>query len=158
MKTFEDWRAERLQRLELNADRMRQKMTPEERIIWPSLLALGFEHQVCIGGRRIMDFYNREAGVAVEIDGSQHYSERGLHMKDRRRDDFLRANGVKCVLHFPNRRVREETEAVLEECLKALLNPVMVEKLNRDSLAGIGKARRKTRWPKRKFRGGAKKL
>jgi adenine-specific DNA-methyltransferase len=63
----------------------------------------------------VLDFYCAELHLAIELDGGQHYGERG-QLKDRRRDEFLRDLGIR-VLRFGNQDVLTNLEGVLEAIL-----------------------------------------
>lgn len=60
----------------------------------------------------VLDFYCGELGLAVELDGGQHYTEEGL-AHDRRRTAYLCTKGIR-LLRFTNREVLLELRAVLE--------------------------------------------
>ncbi len=63
-------------------------------------------------GNYIVDFYCPAAGLVMEVDGGQHYTEEGK-AKDKRRDDALAGFGLK-VLRFSNVEVLKEIDAVLQ--------------------------------------------
>lgn len=63
-------------------------------------------------GPYIVDFYLPAFGLVIEVDGSQHATERGTTV-DRVRTAYLQSVGLK-VVRFDNRQVLLETEAVLE--------------------------------------------
>ncbi len=96
---------------------LRSRLTPAEAKIWSHL------KQAQLGGRKfrrqhsvgfyILDFYCPKERLAVELDGSAHDSVDAQEY-DRERDLFLACFGVK-VLHFENKWVFQETEAVLLE-------------------------------------------
>ena len=67
-------------------------------------------------GRYVCDFVCLEAGVVVELDGSQHVVQSGY---DDQRDYFLKSNGFR-VLRFWNGSVFSEPEAVVQTILEAL--------------------------------------
>ena len=61
------------------AQRLRREMTKEERKLWYDFLntyPYRFRRQVAFG-HYILDFYCSSAKLAVELDGSQHYSAVG---------------------------------------------------------------------------------
>jgi adenine-specific DNA-methyltransferase len=71
-------------------------------------------------GRHFADFACREAGLVVEIDGSQHYEMDGsLVTSDEERTAQIEASGWS-VLRFNNRDVLQNTEAVLNVIIEAL--------------------------------------
>ncbi len=83
------------------ARRLRREMTDAERKLWSHLrakkLGVHFRKQAPFGPY-ILDFLSIKARLAVEVDGSQHYTEEGMK-KDARRDAYLRSHGL-TVLHF----------------------------------------------------------
>ena len=73
-----------------NAQNLRKNMTPEERHLWYDFLKnlpVTINKQKVIG-RYIVDFYCAQAKIAVEVDGSQHYSADGKAY-DKERDEYL---------------------------------------------------------------------
>ena len=60
----------------------------------------------------VLDFFCRELGLVVELDGGQHNSAEGREA-DRVRTAFLSALGYR-VLRFTNRAVMTETTSVLD--------------------------------------------
>ena len=102
---------------------LRRDMTDAERRLWSRLRRrqmAGFkfrrQHQV---GLYICDFACVEAGVAIELDGSQHVEQAAY---DLRRDAFLRAAGFR-VLRFWNGDVLVRTDDVVETIYEALHRP-----------------------------------
>ena len=91
-------------------------MTDAENMLWTKLRrkqlkGFPFYRQKIIG-KFIVDFYCPKANLVIEVDGGQHYSERG-QAKDRARDDVLRKMGMK-VLRFSDREVFENTDGVMQ--------------------------------------------
>ena len=85
-------------------------MTPEERHLWYDFLKdypVRFLRQKVIDGY-IVDFYCASAKIAIELDGSQHYTQAGVEY-DEERDRLLQAWGIE-VIRFPNGAVRERFE------------------------------------------------
>ncbi|TWJ32730.1 endonuclease domain-containing protein [Geobacter argillaceus] len=70
-------------------------------------------------GPYIVDFFAPEAGLIVEVDGSQHGEPDNLE-QDRVRDLCLKDEGL-LVLRFHNREVLLEIDAVLERILEVIL-------------------------------------
>ncbi|MBQ9518178.1 MAG: DUF559 domain-containing protein, partial [Eubacterium sp.] len=65
-------------------------MTREERHLWYDFLKglpVTFNRQKVIGSY-IADFYCASAKIIVELDGSQHYEEKGVN-KDEKRDAYF---------------------------------------------------------------------
>ena len=101
------------------ARELRRRGTPAEALFWElvrdrRLLGLKFRRQHQIG-LYLVDFYCHELRLVVELDGEIH---RGQQKHDRVRDSWLQSEGI-AVLRFPNRRVLDEPEAVLE-CIAAI--------------------------------------
>ena len=93
---------------------LRKNMTKEERHLWYDFLRtckVKFLRQKPIG-RYIVDFYCAEAKLVIELDGSQHYEEKGL-LKDREREAFLKEYGI-TVLRIPNNLVNQRFRDVCE--------------------------------------------
>ena len=64
-------------------------------------------------GNYIADFYCPKAKLIIEIDGSQHYEEKGIK-KDKIRDEYFKSLGLK-VLRFTNLDVLKNLNGVLEK-------------------------------------------
>ena len=84
------------------AKRLRKEMTPHERKLWYMFLR---RYPVKIYKQRIIssfivDFYCASARLVIEIDGSQHYSEKGMEY-DKERSKVLEAYDL-LVLRFSN--------------------------------------------------------
>ena len=96
---------------------LRKNMTKEERHLWYDFLK-NLPETVCrqkVVGRYILDFYCAAAKLAIELDGSQHYSEEG-EQYDRVRDEYLSERGI-CVLRYSNLQLHENFRGV---CLDIL--------------------------------------
>ncbi|MBQ1918594.1 MAG: DUF559 domain-containing protein [Schwartzia sp.] len=66
---------------------LRKNMTKEERRLWYTYLRklpVTINRQK-VFGKYILDFYCASAKTAIELDGSQHYTEGGKH-RDSERD------------------------------------------------------------------------
>jgi very-short-patch-repair endonuclease len=68
-----------------------------------------------------LDFYCLKYGLAVEVDGGQHYEPTGV-ARDAERTRYLTHRGIR-VLRFSNLQVLTEGNAVLEEIMRALERP-----------------------------------
>jgi very-short-patch-repair endonuclease len=102
------------------ARHLRNTATEAERRLWQHLRrrqmnGFKFRRQRPIG-RYVCDFVCLEAGVVVELDGSQHVAQAPY---DEQRDAFLRSNGYR-VLRFWNGSVFSEPEAVVQTIMEAL--------------------------------------
>ena len=89
-------------------------MTEPERLVWLYLkskqLGSKFRRQYGIGPY-IVDFYSREARLAVEIDGDSHYFE-SAEAYDIQRDAFISSFGIR-VIRFTNGEVMRNVSAVI---------------------------------------------
>ena len=99
-------------RLNGRAKELRHEMTPQERKLWYAFLR---DYPIKIYKQRvieffIVDFYCAEAKLAIELDGSQHYTEQGK-CYDEERSQILRAYSLK-VLRFSNRDVDRSFDSV----------------------------------------------
>ncbi len=108
--------------LKHNARRLRKKMTDSERVLWSrlrgkQLLDVQFYRQKPIGDY-IVDFYAPKTKMIVEVDGSQHVEGKQAE-KDKRRDEYLVAAGIK-VLRFNSREVLKKTDAVVAAIYRAM--------------------------------------
>ena len=104
---------------------LRRQMTDAERKLWQFLkvrnfMDLKFRRQVPFSPFYI-DFYCPERRSAIELDGSQHYTERG-RVKDDKRDEYLLSKGIK-VIRYSDRDVLVNTDAILEDLKNILTLP-----------------------------------
>ncbi len=96
------------------AQELRKNMTKEERKLWYEYLhshPCRFRRQVTCG-RYIMDFYCASAKLAVELDGSQRYSEEG-QAYDAQRSTFLQSQGIE-VLRYSNSDVLQNLRGMCQ--------------------------------------------
>ena len=96
------------------ARELRKKMTKEERHLWYDFLrtySVKFLRQKPLG-KYIVDFYCAEAQLAIELDGSQHYSAEQI-VADKERTAYLGAYGI-TVLRIPNSEVNDNFRGVCE--------------------------------------------
>ena len=97
-----------------NAKNLRKNLTKEERRLWYDYLRtypVKFLRQKIIG-KYIVDFYCAKAKLIVELDGSQHYEEKGMEY-DAERTAFLEQYGIR-VLRIPNNEVNKNLSGVCE--------------------------------------------
>jgi len=97
-----------------NAKALRKNMTKEERHLWYDFLKdypVRFLRQKVID-YYIADFYCSKARLVIELDGSQHYEEKGL-LKDRIRTERLEERGL-FVMRIPNYEVNTNFHNVCE--------------------------------------------
>jgi very-short-patch-repair endonuclease len=102
---------------------LRTNMTDAERVLWSrlrgkQLRGVQFYRQKPIGPF-IVDFYCHAAALVIEVDDGQHYETEHVR-KDTERDNYLSDAGL-LVMRFDNRQVLLETDAVVEEILKVIV-------------------------------------
>ena len=98
-----------------NARALRKNMTPQERHLWYDFLRdypIKIYKQRIIG-EYIVDFYCAGARLVIEVDGSQHYDEKGLR-HDAERTAFLERLGL-TVVRYSNADVNVRFREVCEE-------------------------------------------
>ena len=107
-------------RLTSFSQNLRKGMTKEEKHLWYDFLKnlpITVNRQKVIGNY-IADFYISSAKIIIELDGSQHYTEKG-EKDDAERDDYFRGIGIK-VLRVTNRQIHENFSGVCTEILSAV--------------------------------------
>ena len=95
-------------------------MTKEERKLWYTFLCklpVRFRRQQIIENY-IVDFYCHPKGIVIELDGSQHYEDKGKQA-DSERDAYLRGLGL-TVLRYSNLDVNRNFRGVCEDILQHL--------------------------------------
>ena len=102
-------------RLKERARHLRQHMTRAEVLLWQQLRArrmegYDFDRQRPID-EYIVDFFNRDLMLAIEVDGVTHDSDSG-QQRDQRRQQRLEALGVR-FLRFQDEEVTQNLEGVL---------------------------------------------
>ena len=111
-----------------NARKLRKEATKEERHLWYDFLRdypNRFVRQKVIG-KYILDFYCSEKKLAIEIDGSQHYDEKG-RISDMDRTKNINEYGIS-VLRFTNGEINHQFEAVciyIDEFIKSTDNSIV---------------------------------
>ncbi len=94
------------------AQKLRRDMTKEERHLWYDFLKnlpVTIHRQKVIGNY-IVDFYCASAQIAIELDGSQHFTPDGKEY-DRQRDAYLQSRGI-IVLRYSNGDIHRNFEGV----------------------------------------------
>jgi len=93
------------------ARELRKNPTKEERMLWQYLRTISVRvlRQRPVGNY-IVDFLVPSKNLAIELDGGQHYSEKGK-IYDERRTQMLEALGL-MVVRYSNADVKERFEAV----------------------------------------------
>ena len=100
--------------LTINARILRNNMTKEERHLWYDFLKrypVRFLRQKVIDNY-IVDFYCHSARLIIELDGSQHYEEKGL-LKDKIRTEIIEQRNL-TVIRIPNNEVNRNFEGVCQ--------------------------------------------
>ena len=99
-------------------------MTEQEKKLWYCFLknySFKFYRQRTVNNF-VLDFYCAKAKLAVELDGSQHYSDGGIEY-DENRTNTLKRYGIK-VIRFTNPQVTykfKEVREVIDAEVKARL-------------------------------------
>ena len=94
------------------SQKLRKEMTKEEKHLWYDYLKKLPEtvNRQKVIGSYIVDFCCVEAMLVIELDGEQHYSEKGVE-KDAKRDAFLNDLGYH-VARFTNHEVNTNFDGV----------------------------------------------
>ena len=101
-------------KLTCNAKALRKNMTKEERHLWYDFLRsypVRFLRQKVIDNY-IADFYCHEARLIIELDGSQHYEEKGL-LKDKIRTEKIESRNL-TVIRIPNNEINNNFRGICE--------------------------------------------
>jgi type I restriction enzyme R subunit len=104
------------------ARELRQKQTTAEELLWQlvrnrQLCGAKFRRQHQFGDY-ICDFFCNEAKLVVECDGAPHDTDFRRKI-DQKRDAYLKSQGL-TVLRYPNSRILDDTEGVIEEIVDHL--------------------------------------
>ncbi len=89
-------------------------MTKEERHLWYDFLQkypVRFLRQKVIDNY-IVDFYCHKARLVIELDGSQHYEEKGL-LKDKIRTEKIENRNL-TIIRIPNNEINKNFNGVCE--------------------------------------------
>lgn len=98
--------------LTTKAKELRKNMTKEERRLWYDFLrnySVRFLRQKVIDNY-IVDFYCHSARLIIELDGSQHYEEKGVQ-KDRIRTEKIEMRNL-TVVRIPNNEINRNFNGV----------------------------------------------
>ncbi len=96
-----------------NAQDLRKHATKEENKLWYQFLRTfpqQFRRQV-VFGPYIVDFYCAQAGLVVELDGSQHFEKTGVD-QDQKRTRYLKETYGLTLLRFSNLDILQRFEGV----------------------------------------------
>ncbi len=108
------------QKLTDYAKSLRKEMTKEERHLWYDFLKqlpMTVNRQKVIGNY-IVDFYIASSKLVIELDGSQHFDDKGK-AQDSQRDSDLRALGI-TVLRYSNLDINKNFRGVCLDILNHL--------------------------------------
>lgn len=104
--------------------------TPEERRLWYDFLSkhpYHFRRQQPCGGY-IIDFYAPTLLFAIEVDGSQHFSQ-DEYARDAERTTYLRERGIH-LLRLTNQQIRRDFAEVCSAIENAIADIVSADKIN----------------------------
>ena len=93
---------------------LRKNMTKEEKHLWYDFLRsypVRFSRQKILG-KYIADFYCAKAKLVIELDGSEHYTEKGERY-DEKRTAFLAEYGL-TVIRIPNTEIKKNFRGICE--------------------------------------------
>ncbi len=91
---------------------LRKNMTKEERHLWYDFLRsypVKFRRQAVIN-KYIADFYCPEAKIIIELDGTQHFEEKGIEY-DKKRTMALEEYGL-TVIRIANNKINKQFKDV----------------------------------------------
>ena len=96
---------------------LRKNMTKEEKRLWYDFLKKLSQtvHRQKVIGKYVVDFYCASAKIVIELDGSQHNTEKGA-ISDYERDAYLNANGI-TVLRYSNLDVNKRFNDVCRDIM-----------------------------------------
>ena len=98
-----------------NARNLRKNMTKEEKHLWYDFLKnypVRFLKQKVIDDF-IVDFYCASLKLIIELDGSQHYDEKGIVLKDKIRTEKLEERKL-TIIRIPNNEIWNNFDGVCE--------------------------------------------
>ncbi len=108
-------------KLKTNSQELRKNMTKEERHLWYDCLKelpITINRQKVIGNY-IVDFYCADAKIVIELDGSQHFEDKGIEY-DAKRDEYLKSLGF-TVLRYSNHDVNTNFYGVCTDIRRKIL-------------------------------------
>ncbi|MBQ6602378.1 MAG: endonuclease domain-containing protein [Eubacterium sp.] len=106
---------------------LRRNMTREEKHLWYDFLRhlkITVNRQKVIGNY-IVDFYCHKAKLVIELDGSQHYENKGM-IKDSLRNNELNELGI-LVIRYSDYEINHQFTEVCEDILKTINLRIMNE-------------------------------
>ncbi len=104
---------------------LRKRQTEAEKLLWSrvrnrQLGGLKFRRQHPVSPY-ILDFYNEEYKIAIELDGNPHGHDNQIK-KDKTRTAYLEKQDIR-VIRFWNNEIFENLEGVLETILRDINDP-----------------------------------
>ena len=97
--------------------KLRNDSTPPEQKFWYHIRNKQFHkmkfRRQCSIGRYIVNFYNFEKKIAIELDGDNHFETEKQINYDQKRTEFLESQGIK-VIRFMNIDIVNNMEGCLE--------------------------------------------
>lgn len=101
--TKEEW----AQYIHRRARELRAHQNQDELLMGGLLTPLGFEPQVVVGGRYIVDFLHPQYYIAVELDGKRHWKSLDSRLRDAKREKWLlRHGGISKLFRFTHKDVQ----------------------------------------------------
>jgi len=117
-----------------NAKKLRKNMTKEERHLWYDYLRdypVKFLRQKPFGNY-IIDFYCEKAKIAIELDGSQHFTEQNIINNDNQRDTYLKKYNI-TFIRIPNNEINNNFAGVCEYIDLSVKKSLSVQSLSQQS-------------------------
>jgi len=94
---------------------LRSNLTDAEKLLWSKIRRKQIKNHQFFRqkpiGKYIIDFYCKEAGLVIEIDGGQHYENSNI-IKDREREEYLKNLGLK-IIRFTNLDILKNIDNVI---------------------------------------------
>lgn len=100
-------------RIKAFAQELRSNGTKEEKRLWYDLLRncpVQFRRQVPFGPY-ILDFYCAQEKLGIEVDGSQHYTDKGPDYDAKREQKLFKTYGIR-IIRFTNSEIWDNFEGV----------------------------------------------
>ncbi len=113
------------EKLKNTAKMLRKNMTRHEKHLWYDFLShhnLKWQRQRIIGDY-IVDFYCEKAKLVVELDGNQHYEEKGFE-QDYKRTEVLELLGLR-IIRIPNFEIDKNFADICD-----YINEIAIERIN----------------------------
>ena len=106
--------------LRANAQKLRRKMTPQERHLWYDFLKNLPQtvHRQKMIGNFIVDFYIPSCKLVIELDGAQHTEPQAAEY-DAHRTAYLQSIGCR-VLRYGNNELEANFAGVCEDILQKI--------------------------------------